>query len=127
MDVDRDLFYESSENLGGSFHDVRSEINGEISKLENFRRLRFREQVDSFLFFFQITYERSSRIMRINIAIFFTIDTPALPTENREACCHPLPLRTHAPFDTRAFCSKYTLHVRICGDDPSNILGGEIA
>lgn len=52
MDVDRDLFYESSENLGGLFHDVRSEINGEFSKLENFRRLRFREQVDSFLFFF---------------------------------------------------------------------------
>lgn len=51
MDVDRDLFYESSENLGGLFHDVRSEINGEFSKLENFRRLRFREQVDSFLFF----------------------------------------------------------------------------
>lgn len=51
MDVDRDLFYESSENRGIPFRDVWSEISGEFSKLENFRRLRF-EEVDVFLPFF---------------------------------------------------------------------------
>lgn len=113
------------------FRDVWSEISDEFSKLENFRRLRF-EEVDVFLpfffFLFQITHER--RIMRINIALQYF--SPSIHRHYRPRIEKPVVIPSlfeHAPFDTRAFCSKYTrtLHARICGDDPSNILGGEIA
>lgn len=60
MDVDRDLFYESSENRGIPFRDVWSEISGEFSKLENFRRLRF-EEVDVFLPFFFFSFPDNAR------------------------------------------------------------------
>lgn len=115
-----------------AFHFAMYEVKlDEFSKLENFRRLRF-EEVDVFLpfffFLFQITHER--RIMRINIALQYF--SPSIHRHYRPRIEKPVVIPSlfeHAPFDTRAFCSKYTrtLHARICGDDPSNILGGEIA
>lgn len=62
------IFYESKENLGVPFRDVRSEISHEFSKLSGeFSTIEIRRGRFVPFFLFQIT--RSSRIMRINIAL----------------------------------------------------------
>lgn len=111
------FFYESSENRGIPFRDVWSEISGEFSKLENFRRLRF-EEVDVFLpfffFLFQITHERRimPKILISRCSIFHHRYTDITDRESRSLLSSPPSSNTRhlilVPF-VQSIRERYTL------------------